>query len=145
MRRVTIIIIMSWIACAVIYYGLGLNAAAMPVSLYMSNAIYGFMEILSVPFALKLMETPFIGRVKTIGWGCILSGLCIFVSLILVEFNYCEKNDADALENKAILAALLLSFTGKFFISISFGVVYNITAELFPTEVRAIATGFCSS
>merc|ERR1719483_896187 len=33
---------------------------------------------------------------------------------------------------------------GKSAISISFAVIYNVTAELFPTQVRSNAVGLCS-
>ena len=37
-----------------------------------------------------------------------------------------------------------MAFTGKFFISGSFSVIYTYTAELFPTTVRTIGLGLGS-
>ena len=41
-------------------------------------------------------------------------------------------------------ASRWMAFTGKFFISGSFSVIYTYTAELFPTTVRTIGLGLGS-
>ena len=68
----------------------------------------------------------------------------MLISTLLVEMNYCDKSSKDALQNLGILAALCLSLLGKFFTSACFAIAYCISAELYPTMVRANAVGICS-
>ena len=42
------------------------------------------------------------------------------------------------------MTAFICSLIGKLAISASFAIIYNLTAELFPTQVRANAIGICS-
>jgi hypothetical protein len=42
------------------------------------------------------------------------------------------------------VAAVFLSMVGKLAVTVSYGVIYIFSAELFPTEVRTIGMGACS-
>ena len=66
------------------------------------------------------------------------------VSTVFNELSFCEKDDDDAFSNPYVVISFVFAMIGKFGISGSFAVMYNYTAELFPTPVRANAVGFCS-
>ena len=65
-------------------------------------------------------------------------------STVFAELGFCNKDGPDAFKDPYIMTAFILALLGKFFIAGSFAVVYNITAELFPTQVRSNAVGICS-
>lgn len=76
-------------------------------------------------------------------WTLFLTGVTYFGSEMILLL----QNGTDRSENNIQIiqqASLWMAFTGKFFISGSFSVIYTYTAELFPTTVRTIGLGIGS-
>ena len=76
--------------------------------------------------------------------GCLLIGGALsYLSTVFSELSICEKDAENPFENGFVVAGFVVSILGKAAISMSFSIVYNVTAELFPTQVRANAVGLC--
>ena len=146
MRLITINCMFNWFANSIVYYGLSLNAAALPLDLYWSNAFYCFVEVPAYFLAMYLVEVPLLGRKGTLVACLLTGGIACLLQVILSELSYCESQDIQGFSdmNGLVLAGFICSMVGKSAISISFAVIYNVTAELFPTQVRSNAVGLCS-
>ena len=86
-------------------------------------------------------DTKFFGRRRLLFISYCIAGATIIASVVLNEISFCVGGD---LSNPVVLTSFILSTTGKFAITSSFGIIYNYTTELFPTCVRANAIGVCS-
>jgi len=144
MALITINCMFNWFVNSTTYYGLTLNAAALPTSLYVSNLVGALGEILGVIIAINTVDRPTFGRKKVLITFLLTAGVCTLLSTIFSEFGYCDKDADDRFSNPWILLSFILAQIGKVSISGSFAVIYNVTAELFPTQVRANAVGICS-
>lgn len=120
----TLSTIVSWFSVSLVYYGLFLNSASFSDSLYIGNTISTLEQVFPYYYGSRVMDT--IGRRRTQAF-CFAVGAvaCFLCALPLIS---------DAFKNVLALLALLV-------ISISFGVVYTYTNELYPVALRGQALG----
>lgn len=135
MRKRTILVYFSWLVVAMVYYGLSFNTKYIPVSIYVSNFISGFAEVVACVVIIPALNK--FGRVKIYS-GTFLSGgcCCILVAVILWVMGD---------EGSVIWVILTVAMLGKFVIAGTFALAYLYTAELFPTPVRNVALGGAST
>ena len=137
-----------WLATSMIYYGVMLNAGTLPVSIYISMMIFGLVDFLSHVLMPILLESKLFGRKYTIFLGLSVTGVCCLISAIAVVFKPCEnKVESGEASNLINIVTIVFSYLGRFFISGTFGVVYQFSGELYPTPVRSngVSLGsFCS-
>ena len=134
LRNITFAIGFSFLVNTMVYYGLSYNAAQLPGSLYVNNAVNGVLETMAYVACLWLLDL--FGRRMMLSCCMIAGGVCCLSSMALLE--------VDEMTSGMEEAAKWLSFGGKLFISASFCTVYVFSAELFPTDVRTIGVG-CGS
>jgi len=134
LRRIAIIMGYVFLAVTVAYYGLSYNAAALPGSLFVNNAINGAVETLA--YVVLTAAMPFVGRKKLTSATFVMGGAVCIACGIMLEFADGRQSMLNAVQ--------WLSFVGKFFISGTFGVIFVYVAELYPTEVRSVGTGMGS-
>ncbi|XP_014669625.1 PREDICTED: organic cation transporter protein-like, partial [Priapulus caudatus] len=115
----------SMFANGAIYYGIGLNTAALGGDLYISFLISGIVEIPGYLVTMYLMQT--FGRKPAIIGLMITSG----VSCLVASF----------LAGVSVPAAVALSMLGKLAVSGSFGAEYVFVSESYPSALRNTGLG----
>ncbi|TRY71167.1 hypothetical protein TCAL_02376 [Tigriopus californicus] len=128
LRAKTLILLVNWFSNSATYYALTLNSAALYGNIFVNFLVNGFMEIpaYSISIALLLMS----GRRVPYAL-CILMGGVSLLGVICIPSSY-ER------------ATQVVAISGKFFITISFGVIYLYSSEMFPTVLRTSGIGACS-
>ena len=74
-------------------------------------------------------------------FSLILGGISILVSTYCLEFDESESKSDSKNNDFYATIAIISSFFGKFLIAGSFAIIYNLTAELYPTSLRSTAIG----
>merc|ERR1711981_69164 len=134
MRKRTLNVFFSWLAVAMVYYGLSFNTKNLGGNRYLSSFVSGFVEVPAVVVIIPALAT--IGRVKCYCGTFISGGVCCGLVAIL----------SFALEKGShVWAPVTIAMIGKFLISMTFAIAYLYTAELFPTSVRNVAVGAAST
>ncbi|CAK8684124.1 organic cation transporter protein-like [Clavelina lepadiformis] len=134
MRLITLNNMFSWLVISMVYYGLSLNAGSLAGDIFVNNAINGAMELIGYFFVQFTMDRW--GRRVLLVLCMVLQGVACLVSTAFTEL----ANGNQAL----ITTGVVFAFVGKVGVSGSFAVIYNYTAELYPTVVRGNALGIGS-
>jgi MFS family permease len=132
LRKRTFNICLNWFANSLAYYGLSLNTGALVGNPHLMLFISGIIEVPAYFVSIKLIDR--LGRRPVISFCLILGGLACIVTTYLPQDSYTMTT---------ITTTLVM--LGKCLISVSFAVIYNYTAELFPTVVRSSAVGIGST
>jgi OCT family organic cation transporter-like MFS transporter 4/5 len=121
-------IFFSWFVNSGVYYGLSLNTSNLGGNDYLNFFISGAVEVPAYTFLLLCLNT--LGR-KFVLCGCMLAGGIAMSACALVPDD---------------MTWLLITFSmiGKCCITASYGVIYILTAENFPTVVRNAGVGTSS-
>ncbi|XP_076848219.1 solute carrier family 22 member 7-like isoform X2 [Brachyhypopomus gauderio] len=121
LRRLTVLTGITWFGVAFTYYGISLNVEGFGVNLFMTQFIYGIIEIpakLLIYVSLRLVGRRF-SQVGTL----IMTGLCIAVTILIPKEKWLPRT--------------LVAVLGKGFSEASFTSVFLYTTELFPTVLRS--------
>jgi len=118
-----------WFTAAMTYYGISLGASVLSkgMSLYAAAAMSASSEIPAAFLAAWLLERPELGRRLSTTVLYLLGGICCVALPWVPE-----------------IAMPLLAVTGKFFVTSAFDAIYVYASEVFATEIRGSAMGFCS-
>lgn len=127
LRKRTLNVCLCWFANSLVYYGLSLNTGKLNGNPFLILFLMGLVEIPSYIATIYLMDR--LGRRSLTSTNMILGSICCIVAVFLAS---------GSAESTAIVMA------GKFLISSSFAIVYNYSAELFPTVIRNSAMGIFS-
>ncbi|CAM9241400.1 unnamed protein product [Bubo scandiacus] len=128
LRKVTLIMLCTWFAGSLVYYGLSLNVTSFGLDIYLTQLAFGVVELAARYSCIFLLQ--WFGRKKTQAVVLLLSGL---MCLIII----CIPEDQP-------VATTVLAIIGKFTATASFSTSYVYTAELFPTVIRQTGVGLCS-
>nr|CAB3266135.1 organic cation transporter protein-like [Phallusia mammillata] len=134
MRLITFNCMYSWLVTAMVYYGLSLNAGALAGDIFINNLLNGAMEIVGYLFCQFTMDR--LGRKTLLTMMMFLQGFSCLISTALNELS--NGNEA------MVTAGVVFAFIGKIGTAGSFAIVYNFTAELYPTVLRGNAVGIGS-
>ncbi|XP_037093856.1 organic cation transporter protein-like isoform X2 [Pollicipes pollicipes] len=131
LRWKTSIILYQWFVCAMVYYGLGLNATRLGSSVYVNFIL---VQIIEVPaaFCCILLLDP---------WG---RKLILSLSFVLGGLGSIASGVVSGLEDMQTLT-VALAMVGKFGASATFAIVFVYGAELFPTDLRNSGIGISSA
>ncbi|XP_068189109.1 solute carrier family 22 member 6-B [Antennarius striatus] len=124
MRKRAIILFYLWFVTVLVYYGLSLGVSRLGTNLYLTQFVFGLIEIPAR--TLVLLVLPLSRRLSQ----------CVFLALGGVA---CLLMLAVPADHFKVLAGLAI--VGKFGITASFAVIYVYTAELFPTVLRQTGIG----
>ncbi|XP_051940762.1 solute carrier family 22 member 7-like isoform X3 [Hippocampus zosterae] len=128
LRRLTAIAGTVWFGVACSYYGISLNISGFGLNIFVTQLIYGFIEVPAKMFCLFSINK--FGRKFNQSGGLLLTGLCLFCNVIIPP---------DMAAFQTSVAAM-----GKMFAEAAFTVLYLYTTELYPTVLRQNGFGFCS-
>ncbi|XP_034944914.1 organic cation transporter protein [Chelonus insularis] len=131
LRKKCLNVCFNWFANSIVYYGLSLSSEQLKGNPYLMLALCGLVELPSYIFTIFTMDK--LGRRCLVSSFMIIGGLCCIVAASIPE-------SLPGTETVVTTVALF----GKSCIAISFAVIYNYTAELFPTVVRNTAIGIGS-
>lgn len=127
LRRKTLNVCLSWFANSIAYYGLTLSTGRLEGNPYLIIAIMGFVEFPSYAAVIYFLDIW--GRRPLICSMMLVGGTACIVAAFLPS-------------GSAVATAIVIA--GKLFIAGSFAIIYNYSAELFPTVVRNSAMGLGS-
>lgn len=121
LRTKFIVVTMSWMANVTAYRGITLNFQNFEGSEFWNWFLLAVVEFPSNLTSWYLMETP-LGRRWTNAIFMSLGGVSLCLPLLLPK--------------EWAMAVIVASLFGKFLCNLAYNVVYQQTAELFPTPVR---------
>uniref|UniRef100_A0A182J953 Major facilitator superfamily (MFS) profile domain-containing protein n=1 Tax=Anopheles atroparvus TaxID=41427 RepID=A0A182J953_ANOAO len=127
LRKMTLNVCLCWFANSITYYGLSLSAGKLSGNPFLILFLMGLVEFPSYISISYLLDR--LGRRSITSTLMIIGGICCIVAAYLTR---------GSTESTSIV------MFGKLFIAGSFAVIYNYSAELFPTVVRNSAMGLGS-
>ncbi|TDH16282.1 hypothetical protein EPR50_G00017820 [Perca flavescens] len=128
MRRLALLTGIVWFGVACTYYGISLNVSGFGVNIYLTQFIYGAIELPAKAFVFFTLNK--IGRRLSQTGTLVMTGLCIFCNMFVPRDNAMFQTSVGAL--------------GKMFAEASFTTVFLYTTELYPTVMRQNGLGYCS-
>ncbi|XP_075684791.1 solute carrier family 22 member 13-like [Rhinoderma darwinii] len=128
LRKVTLVMSFVWFVNSLVYYGLSLNVGSFGLDIYLTQLIFGGVEIPARIGSMFIVQI--LGRKLSQSLCLLLGGtVCLIITAI----------------PKTLPAAItVLAVIGKFAIAASFSTCYIYAAELFPTIIRQNGVGLCS-
>ncbi|XP_022618023.1 solute carrier family 22 member 5-like isoform X2 [Seriola dumerili] len=128
-RCITLMCLLLWMAINIGYFGLSLNTSNLSGNPFMNCFLSATTEVpayvVSTWLLKKCPRRVLLSSFLAIGGGV----------LLLIQFI------PDTLQS----VALALEMTGKFGFTMAFSIVYIYTAEIYPTVLRNVGMGMCSS
>ncbi|CAG5087686.1 Oidioi.mRNA.OKI2018_I69.PAR.g11606.t1.cds [Oikopleura dioica] len=140
-RNALFIIFFAFFVIAMVFMGISYNAAELPGTIWANNAINGLLDCVAQFIIIVVMQK--IGRrhlLFGVLWGTGITYMASEIVLQQLDLENMDESEISLIKN----SSRWLAFTGKFFISAAFSVIYTYSAEVFPTTVRTIALGFGS-
>ncbi|XP_030405152.1 solute carrier family 22 member 13-like [Gopherus evgoodei] len=128
LRKVTLVMAYAWFVNSLVYYGLSLNVGSFGLDIYLTQLVFGAVEIPARFACIFLLQ--WFGRKKCQGCFLLLGGAtCLIITCIPKDLP---------------VVVTTLAVIGKFAIAASFSISYVYSAELFPTIIRQTGVGLCS-
>ncbi|XP_013910279.1 PREDICTED: solute carrier family 22 member 13-like [Thamnophis sirtalis] len=127
LAKMTLISSLIWFVNSLAYYGLSLNVGSFGLNIYLTQVIFGAVEIPARILSVFLMQR--FGRKKCQSLCLLLGGT---FSLLII-----------AVPKDLPVVTTLLAVLGKFTMAASFSTSYVYSAELFPTIIRQTGLGVC--
>ncbi|XP_060067794.1 organic cation transporter protein-like [Ylistrum balloti] len=129
----TLVIFFNWFAVGMTYYGVFLHAENLGGSFYLAIFLLSIIEVPILFFNMYLLNK--FGRRRVHCFMMLIGGLSCICTIMPVVFGGEELQPL----------ILALAVLGKMGASASFGTIYVLTGELFPTVIRNGAVGTSSS
>ncbi|XP_018799068.1 PREDICTED: organic cation transporter protein [Bactrocera latifrons] len=127
LRMKTLNVCLCWFANSLVYYGLSLSAGKLYGNPFLILFVMGLVEFPSYFTIMVVLDR--LGRRPITSTLMIAGGLCCIVTAFIAQGSNTSTG---------------IVMMGKLFIAGSFAVIYNYSAELFPTVVRNSAMGLGS-
>uniref|UniRef100_A0A8D0G648 Solute carrier family 22 member 7 n=1 Tax=Sphenodon punctatus TaxID=8508 RepID=A0A8D0G648_SPHPU len=128
LRRISLCLGAMWFGVAFSYYGMSMNISGFGLGMYMTQFVFGTIEIPAKLFMYVLVNR--VGRRRSQAWSLILTGLCIGVNVVI-------PTSLPSLRS-------VVAISGKGFSEAAFTTAFLYTSELFPTVLRQNGLGYCS-
>ncbi|XP_052009344.1 solute carrier family 22 member 7-like [Xyrauchen texanus] len=128
MRRLALLTGTIWFCVATITYGISLNITGFGLNLYLTQFVYGAIEIPAKLSIYYLLDK--IGRCKTEAGALLLAGISLMINIFLPR---------DQWVGRTVVAIL-----GKGLSSAAFATIILYSSELYPTVLRQNGMGFNS-
>ncbi|XP_041817776.1 solute carrier family 22 member 13-like [Chelmon rostratus] len=128
LRKRTLIMGFNWFSTSLLYYGLSLNVGSFGLSIYLTQFIFGVVEIPAQLSSLAFVQ--FFGRrISQAGFLLFGGAACLVVLAIPKDLP---------------VVVTVIAVLGKYSAAASFSTAYVYTAELYPTILRQNGVGFNS-
>ncbi|XP_029299281.1 solute carrier family 22 member 13 [Cottoperca gobio] len=127
MRKRTIILFFLWFVNVLVYYGLSLGVSRLGTNLYLTQFVFGLVEIPAR--SLVLLVLPFSRRLSQSAFLAVGGLACLLILAVPADYPNVQTG---------------LALVGKFGITASFAIIYVYTAEIFPTVLRQTGIGVSS-
>lgn len=127
LRMKTLNVCLCWFANSLVYYGLSLSAGKLYGNPFLILFIMGLVEFPSYFTIVLVLDR--LGRRPITSTLMIAGGICCIIAAYIAQGS---------------TTSTAIVMLGKLFIAGSFAVIYNYSAELFPTVVRNSAMGLGS-
>ncbi|XP_073955194.1 organic cation transporter protein isoform X2 [Choristoneura fumiferana] len=127
LRKKTLNVCLCWFANSLVYYGLSLSCGKLEGNPYLILAVLGFVEFPSYGAVIYFLDIW--GRRPLISSMMLIGGAACIGATFITEGS---------------IVSTVIVIVGKLFIAGSFAIIYNYSAELFPTVVRNSALGLGS-
>ncbi|XP_023288430.1 organic cation transporter protein [Orussus abietinus] len=131
LRKKSLNVCLNWFANSIVYYGLSLNTGNLVGNPFLMLFLIGMVELPSYVLTSLLMDRT--GRRALISCYMLLGGFCCI----------CAASVPSSFPGARVITITVV-MVGKACIASSFGIIYNYTAELFPTVLRNTALGIGS-
>ncbi|XP_036934312.1 solute carrier family 22 member 13-like isoform X1 [Acanthopagrus latus] len=125
LRKRTLIMGFNWFSTSLLYYGLTLNTGGFGLNLYLTQFIFGVVEIPAILSCLFLIQH--FGRKITQAGFLFFGGVACLMVL--------------AIPKDLPVVVTIIASLGKYFSTASFSTLYVYTAELYPTILRHNGVG----
>ncbi|XP_051867173.1 solute carrier family 22 member 2-like [Pristis pectinata] len=135
MRKHTLILMINWFTCALVYQGLVMRLGTLGGNIYLDFFISGAVEIPASVIVLLVIER--IGRRLPFATGGLLSGVSCLIAAFIPENKY---HSDYILWLKTAVTSL-----GRLGITVTMEMVCFVNTELYPTFLRSFAVSMCSS
>ncbi|EZA48635.1 hypothetical protein DMN91_001367 [Ooceraea biroi] len=132
LRKKSLNICLNWFANSIVYYGLALNTGNLVGNPFLMLFLSGLLEMPAYVFMVLTMDRA--GRRCLVSTFMMIGGACCI----------CAAGITGMTGDLATIATVTIVLGGKACVAGSFAVVYNYTAELFPTVVRNTSLGIGS-
>uniref|UniRef100_A0A8C6WH63 Si:dkey-166k12.1 n=1 Tax=Neogobius melanostomus TaxID=47308 RepID=A0A8C6WH63_9GOBI len=127
MRKQSLILFYIWFVNVLVYYGLSLGVSRLGTDLYLTQFVFGLVEIPARTIVLFVL--PYSRRFSQSIFMAVGGLACLFMFAVPED-------------QPSVLTGLAM--VGKFGITASFAVVYVYSAEIFPTVLRQTGIGVSS-
>ncbi|KAL7829582.1 hypothetical protein AOLI_G00304670 [Acnodon oligacanthus] len=127
MRKRALILFYIWFVNVLVYYGLSLGVSDLGTDVYLTQFLFGLVEIPARSLVLVLL--PCSRRLPLSIFLFIGGGACLLMLAVPADLPNIQT---------------ALAMTGKFGITASFAIIYIYSAELFPTVLRQTGIGVSS-
>ncbi|KAM9340288.1 solute carrier family 22 member 13 [Symphorus nematophorus] len=124
MRKRALILFYIWFVNVLVYYGLSLGVSRLGTNLYLTQFVFGLVEIPAR--SLVLLVLPCSRRCSQSGFLAVGGLACLLMLAVPADHSN---------------VLTVLAMVGKFGITASFAVIYVYTAEIFPTVLRQTGIG----
>ncbi|XP_059183416.1 uncharacterized protein LOC131962432 [Centropristis striata] len=125
LRKRTLILLYNWFSASLIYYGVSLNVGSFGLNIYLTQFIFGAVEIPTQLGSLALIQ-HFGRRICQAGFLFCGGAACLAVL---------------AIPNDLPVVVTTIAVLGKVAATASFSIAYVYTAELYPTILRHSGVG----
>ncbi|XP_010790897.1 solute carrier family 22 member 6-B [Notothenia coriiceps] len=124
MRKRAFILFYIWFVNVLVYYGLSLGVSRLGTDLYLTQFVFGLVEIPAR--SVVLLVLPYSRRLSLSGFLAVGGLACLLTLAVPEDYPHVQTG---------------LAMVGKFGITASFAVIYVYTAEIFPTVLRQTGLG----
>ncbi|NWY94069.1 S22A7 protein, partial [Loxia curvirostra] len=128
LRKISLCSGVVWFGVAFSYYGLSMNLTGFGLSIYLSQFVFGVIEI-PAKMAMYVLVNR-IGRRQSQAWTLILAGVCIGANIVIPK-SFTSLRSVVAILGKGCSEA-------------AFTTVFLYTSELYPTILRQNGMGYTS-
>uniref|UniRef100_A0A3Q3AUD9 Solute carrier family 22 member 13b n=1 Tax=Kryptolebias marmoratus TaxID=37003 RepID=A0A3Q3AUD9_KRYMA len=128
LRKRTAIMAFNWFAVSFMYYGLSLNVGSFGLDIYLTQLIFGFVEIPANMSAWRMIQ-HFGRRMCEAGFLFFGGASCLLTLAIPKDLP---------------VVVTVIAMLGKFSATAAFNIAYVYTAELYPTNIRHSGMGLNS-
>ncbi|XP_070843499.1 organic cation transporter protein [Chaetodon trifascialis] len=127
MRKQSLIVFYLWFANVLVYYGLSLNISDFGMNIYLTQMIFGLVEMPARTITLFTLNRS--RKISQLAFLAVGGTACLLTTFIPSHLSVVKT---------------VLAIIGKFGITASLSIIYVYSAEVFPTVIRQNGIGIGS-